>query len=150
MVAAVDAVDEQRRDRPTPQHAVRASVKNYNPLTTPLPNAPNMRLYCSYGHGLPTERAYHYKHIWLDLDDDQCPAVGIGTDLCPEQVLLVLHCLSEVDKCLVSLSHSQAVWHFIFLLRICMPSGWSLVRHTGVPVCNACMAETVANYELNP
>eukprot|EP00667_Euglena_gracilis_P005323 EG_transcript_5361 len=31
-----------------------------NPLETALPNAPNLTIYCLYGTGLPTERAYHY------------------------------------------------------------------------------------------
>lgn len=43
-----------------------------DPLSTPLPKAPRMRMYCGYGHGLPTERAYHYKHD--KCDDDQSPA----------------------------------------------------------------------------
>ena len=31
-----------------------------NPLTNPLPNAPNLTIYALYGVGLPTERAYVY------------------------------------------------------------------------------------------
>lgn len=31
-----------------------------NPVTTPLPNAPDFKLYCFYGIGTPTERGYHY------------------------------------------------------------------------------------------
>mmetsp|Transcript_11433 Transcript_11433/g.32946 ORF Transcript_11433/g.32946 Transcript_11433/m.32946 type:complete len:657 (-) Transcript_11433:41-2011(-) len=31
-----------------------------NPLATPLPKAPNMKIYCIYGVGQPTERAYSY------------------------------------------------------------------------------------------
>jgi len=31
-----------------------------DPLRCPLPNAPSMRLYCIYGTGKPTERAYSY------------------------------------------------------------------------------------------
>ena len=33
-----------------------------NPLETRLPKAPNMKIYCFYGIGKPTERAYYYKH----------------------------------------------------------------------------------------
>ncbi|KAL7559038.1 hypothetical protein ACA910_016380 [Epithemia clementina (nom. ined.)] len=33
----------------------------HDPTQTPLPHAPNMRIYCLYGVGRPTERAYHYK-----------------------------------------------------------------------------------------
>ncbi|CDK27017.1 unnamed protein product [Kuraishia capsulata CBS 1993] len=32
-----------------------------NPLEVPLPNAPDMKIYCLYGVGNPTERAYHYR-----------------------------------------------------------------------------------------
>ncbi|AET37873.1 phospholipid:diacylglycerol acyltransferase Ecym_2120 [Eremothecium cymbalariae DBVPG len=32
-----------------------------NPLEVPLPNAPDMKIYCLYGVGLPTERDYVYK-----------------------------------------------------------------------------------------
>ncbi|KAJ1735978.1 phospholipid:diacylglycerol acyltransferase [Coemansia biformis] len=31
-----------------------------NPLQHQLPNAPNLTIYCLYGHGAVTERAYHY------------------------------------------------------------------------------------------
>ncbi|KAI8093378.1 Lecithin:cholesterol acyltransferase-domain-containing protein [Halteromyces radiatus] len=34
-----------------------------NPLETQLPNAPNMKIYCLYGVGLPTERSYHYAYV---------------------------------------------------------------------------------------
>ncbi|KAH3759738.1 phospholipid:diacylglycerol acyltransferase [Pelomyxa schiedti] len=33
-----------------------------NPLESPLPNAPDMTVYCLYGVGKSTERAYHYNH----------------------------------------------------------------------------------------
>jgi phospholipid:diacylglycerol acyltransferase len=32
-----------------------------NPLETRLPKAPNMKIYCFYGIGKPTERAYYYR-----------------------------------------------------------------------------------------
>ena len=32
-----------------------------NPLETRLPNAPNLKIYCFYGVGKPTERAYFYR-----------------------------------------------------------------------------------------
>ncbi len=32
-----------------------------NPLEVGLPNAPNMKIYCFYGIGNPTERSYYYK-----------------------------------------------------------------------------------------
>ena len=33
----------------------------HDPTRTPLPYAPNMKIYCMYGVGIPTERAYNYK-----------------------------------------------------------------------------------------
>ena len=38
------------------------SEKFGDPLTAPLPRAPNLKIYCLYGVGKPTERAYHYVH----------------------------------------------------------------------------------------
>ena len=34
-----------------------------NPLKDPLPDAPNMSVYCMYGVGAPAERSYHYQHV---------------------------------------------------------------------------------------
>jgi phospholipid:diacylglycerol acyltransferase len=36
----------------------------YDVSRSPLPYAPNMKIYCLYGTGLPTERAYIYKRHW--------------------------------------------------------------------------------------
>jgi phospholipid:diacylglycerol acyltransferase len=36
-------------------------VKWINPLETRLPHAPSLKIYCFYGVGKPTERAYYYK-----------------------------------------------------------------------------------------
>lgn len=46
-----------------------------NPLETRLPNAPNMKIYCFYGMGKPTERAYYYKE---DLDPTNKTSAHIG------------------------------------------------------------------------
>ncbi|KAI8318867.1 Lecithin:cholesterol acyltransferase [Martensiomyces pterosporus] len=40
-----------------------------NPLQHQLPNAPNMTIYCLYGHGLPTERAYYYTADSASMED---------------------------------------------------------------------------------
>ena len=42
-------------ESPTPCHGGAV-----DPMRCPLPNAPSMRLYCIYGVGKPTERAYSY------------------------------------------------------------------------------------------
>ena len=34
-----------------------------DPLTSPLPHAPNMKVYCLYGVGKPSERAYAYERV---------------------------------------------------------------------------------------
>lgn len=36
---------------------------HYSPLECPLPKAPSLRMFCMYGVGIPTERAYHYQHL---------------------------------------------------------------------------------------
>ena len=47
-----------------------------NPLKDPLPDAPNMKIFCMYGVGAPAERSYHYQRV-----DD--PMVGLPLqDLC--------------------------------------------------------------------
>ena len=33
----------------------------HNPVATPLPKAPSLKIYCLYGVGVPTERGYSYK-----------------------------------------------------------------------------------------
>jgi len=40
----------------TPWNGAKARAFG-NPLTTPLPYAPNMKIFCLYGVGKPTERA---------------------------------------------------------------------------------------------
>lgn len=57
-----------------------------NPLEAPLPNAPDLEIYCFYGIGNPTERAYHYqeeknKNIFglnVSIDIDRSDAVMLG------------------------------------------------------------------------
>ena len=36
-----------------------------DPLVTPLPSAPSMKIYCLYGFGIPTERSYFYRKTKL-------------------------------------------------------------------------------------
>jgi Lecithin:cholesterol acyltransferase len=57
-----------------------ANLPRMYPMNTPLPNAPRMRLYCGYGHGLPTERAYHYRYDSSGLEPDQCPAAKLESN----------------------------------------------------------------------
>jgi phospholipid:diacylglycerol acyltransferase len=54
-----------------------------NPLATPLPSAPSMKMYCLYGVGIETERAYYYRKTIQDLNilnggsDDEIPTYEI-------------------------------------------------------------------------
>ena len=41
-------------------HVKPSSVKFGDPLRVPLPNAPKLKIFCLYGVGKQTERAYHY------------------------------------------------------------------------------------------
>ena len=51
--------------------ANRHSEKSWHdPTQTPLPHAPNMKIYCLYGVGKPTERAYYYKSNSPDSKND--------------------------------------------------------------------------------
>lgn len=47
-----------------------------NPLETRLPNAPSMRIYCLYGHGKETERAYFYQDGGFEHDELNNAAVN--------------------------------------------------------------------------
>lgn len=49
-------------------------AKWINPLETRLPLAPNLKIYCFYGTGKPTERAYFYK-------DDQDPSSTLNVTI---------------------------------------------------------------------
>ncbi|TID22114.1 Phospholipid:diacylglycerol acyltransferase [Venturia nashicola] len=50
-------------------------AKWINPLETRLPLAPNLKIYCFYGIGKPTERAYFYKD-----DNDPLSALNVTLD----------------------------------------------------------------------
>ncbi|AGO12987.1 AaceriAFL179Cp [[Ashbya] aceris (nom. inval.)] len=60
------------------QHNERHHAHWTNPLEVPLPRAPNMKIYCLYGVGNPTERAYVYKeerrisslNVTIDYESD--------------------------------------------------------------------------------
>jgi len=39
----------------------------YDVTRSPLPYAPAMKIFCLYGTGLPTERAYYYKRNWVEM-----------------------------------------------------------------------------------
>ncbi|KAG7888428.1 hypothetical protein KL936_003640 [Ogataea polymorpha] len=59
-----------------------------NPLEVPLPNAPDMKIYCFYGVGNPTERAYNYReelnkdvsklNVSIDTDNKQSVLLSDG------------------------------------------------------------------------
>ena len=48
--------------RPAPARARVPAARFGDPLNSPLPNAPNLKIFCVYGVGKSTERAYHYVH----------------------------------------------------------------------------------------
>ncbi|KAJ2889572.1 phospholipid:diacylglycerol acyltransferase, partial [Coemansia aciculifera] len=50
-----------------------------NPLQHQLPNAPNMTIFCLYGHGATTERAYYYTADNTETEDDLREEAGGGT-----------------------------------------------------------------------
>ncbi|GAX24664.1 phospholipid:diacylglycerol acyltransferase [Fistulifera solaris] len=48
----------------------RKSPQSWHDVTiTPLPHAPNMKIFCLYGVGNPTERAYHYQE-WSNDNEE--------------------------------------------------------------------------------
>jgi len=62
----------EKKNRPT---AHRNHEKAWHdPSQTPLPHAPNMKIYCLYGVGKPTERAYYYKLNHAESKDGGAPS----------------------------------------------------------------------------
>lgn len=55
-----------------------------NPLDVPLPNAPDLNIYCFYGVGKPTERAYYYK------EEKNKTAVGLNVSVDMDREVSVL------------------------------------------------------------
>lgn len=52
--------------------AEKPSPRTWHDITkTPLPHAPNMKIYCLYGVGLDTERAFFYKRNPVESVDDE-------------------------------------------------------------------------------
>jgi len=51
----------------------------HDPTRTPLPHAPSMRIYCLYGTGLKTERAYYYKRNDVNLTEE--PRIILDCDV---------------------------------------------------------------------
>jgi phospholipid:diacylglycerol acyltransferase len=56
-----------------------------NPLEFPLPNAPDMKIYCFYGVGNPTERAYYYK----EEENKQISKLNVTIDVEKKQSVLM-------------------------------------------------------------
>ncbi|KAL7421935.1 phospholipid:diacylglycerol acyltransferase [Cryptotrichosporon argae] len=58
---------------------LKANAKDHtkwsNPLEVQLPDAPNMKIYCLYGHGKETERAYWYMQGEYEQDESRSEAV---------------------------------------------------------------------------
>ena len=58
----------------------KAKVEWLDPTLTPLPHAPNMKIYCMYGYGLDTERAYMYK-----VNNNEASPAASGNDSVTKQ-----------------------------------------------------------------
>lgn len=58
----------------------------HDPTRTPLPHAPSLSIYCLYGVGVKTERAYYYKHREINPEkkeniDEYDPPVVLDSDV---------------------------------------------------------------------
>ncbi len=69
------------------RHLFESSTKWGQPLTDPLPRAPSLKMYCLYGVGVPTERAYNMREegselkidtIFTSDGDGTVPLVSLG------------------------------------------------------------------------
>jgi len=60
----------------------KQSPQDWNdPTTTPLPKAPGMKIYCLYGVGLETERAFFYKRNFEDCKSNETSCTSQPIDL---------------------------------------------------------------------
>ncbi|VEU21309.1 DEKNAAC102391 [Brettanomyces naardenensis] len=68
-----------------------------NPLEVALPNAPDMKIFCFYGVGKPTERAYYYK----EEKDKLVTSLNVSVDMSRDNSVL----LGEGDGTVSLLTH---------------------------------------------
>lgn len=68
-----------------------------NPLDVALPNAPDMKVYCFYGVGNPTERAYYYR----EEEDKSVSRLNVSIDMDQKQSVL----MSDGDGTVSLLTH---------------------------------------------
>lgn len=70
-----------------------------NPLEVALPNAPDMKIYCFYGVGKPTERGYYYQ------EDENMTANGVNVIIDPNDPNAVV--MGEGDGTISLLTHTM-------------------------------------------
>lgn len=58
----------------------------YDVTRSPLPYAPSMRIFCLYGTGLPTERAYYYKRNWEEPKEETSPRILSDPAVCIDPI----------------------------------------------------------------
>lgn len=69
----------------------RIPAKWMNPLESRLPLAPNMKIYCFYGIGKPTERAYFYREEKDITGNSSFVTIGKFCGACKAVIMLIFH-----------------------------------------------------------
>mmetsp|Transcript_63462 Transcript_63462/g.138216 ORF Transcript_63462/g.138216 Transcript_63462/m.138216 type:complete len:635 (+) Transcript_63462:82-1986(+) len=72
-----------------------------NPVASPLPKAPSMRIHCLYGHGIPTERAYRYAFRqvrWSWADGGNRPTIWSSSKGIEETIAELKKYVSTADE----------------------------------------------------
>jgi phospholipid:diacylglycerol acyltransferase len=92
----------------------RIPAKWINPLETRLPLAPNLKIYCFYGIGKPTERAYFYR-------DDPSPLNKLNTTIDTDLTL------GEIDHGVV-MGEGDGTVNLLSAGYMCA-KGWKLKRY---------------------
>ena len=64
--ATIDRASRERLKTRVPDMEAKTAPNFGDPLRSPLPRAPNMKVFCLYGVGKPTERAYVYERFDAD------------------------------------------------------------------------------------
>mmetsp|Transcript_28248 Transcript_28248/g.79744 ORF Transcript_28248/g.79744 Transcript_28248/m.79744 type:complete len:390 (-) Transcript_28248:87-1256(-) len=118
----IDTVPKPVRERIRRQGALNAGIDGFtgvseglkDPLSTPLPNAPSMRIICVYGVEVPTERRYQYRECKEDEDPETLGTnLTIDTEVDREEQCMskgVGHCEGDGSVPLVSLGLLCRKW----------------------------------------
>ena len=75
---------------------------HFNPLSCPLPQAPNLKMFCIYGMDIPTERSYQYEH-YQTREVRIAPLPLFPSERACDMIILAALCNIRCPQCISSL-----------------------------------------------